>query len=34
MAEWVYFIHTPAMASGIATGELRPFVVSLLRGRD
>ena len=24
----------PAIASGIATGELRPFVVSLLRGRD
>jgi uncharacterized protein YciI len=24
----------PAVASGIATGELRPFVVSLLRGRD
>jgi uncharacterized protein YciI len=23
----------PAIASGIATGELRPFVVSLLRGR-
>jgi len=24
----------PAIASGIATGELRPFRVSLLRGRD
>jgi uncharacterized protein YciI len=24
----------PAIASGIATGELRPFVASLLRGRD
>jgi uncharacterized protein YciI len=24
----------PAIASGIATGELRPFVVALLRGRD
>lgn len=24
----------PAVASGIATGELRPFKVSLLRGRD
>jgi uncharacterized protein YciI len=24
----------PAIASGIARGELRPFVVSLLRGRD
>jgi uncharacterized protein YciI len=24
----------PAIASGIATGELRPFYVSLLRGRD
>jgi uncharacterized protein YciI len=24
----------PAIASGIATGELRPFMVSLLRGRD
>jgi uncharacterized protein YciI len=24
----------PAIASGIATGELRPFSVSLLRGRD
>lgn len=24
----------PAISSGIATGELRPFVVSLLRGRD
>jgi uncharacterized protein YciI len=24
----------PAIASGIATGELRPFHVSLLRGRD
>jgi uncharacterized protein YciI len=24
----------PAIASGIATGELRPFNVSLLRGRD
>jgi len=24
----------PAIASGIATGELRPFAVSLLRGRD
>jgi hypothetical protein len=27
MAEWVYFIHP-------ARGELRPFRVSLLRGRD
>jgi len=24
----------PAISSGIARGELRPFVVSLLRGRD
>jgi uncharacterized protein YciI len=24
----------PAIASGIATGELRPFMVALLRGRD
>ena len=24
----------PAIASGIATGELRPFSVALLRGRD
>jgi uncharacterized protein YciI len=24
----------PAIASGIATGELRPFIVALLRGRD
>jgi uncharacterized protein YciI len=24
----------PAIASGIAAGELRPFVVALLRGRD
>ena len=24
----------PAISSGIATGELRPFVASLLRGRD
>ena len=24
----------PAIASGIATGELRPFQVALLRGRD
>ena len=24
----------PAIASGIGTGELRPFVVALLRGRD
>ena len=24
----------PAIASGIARGELRPFLVSLLRGRD
>lgn len=24
----------PAIASGIATGELRPFAVALLRGRD
>jgi uncharacterized protein YciI len=24
----------PAVASGIATGELRPFSVALLRGRD
>jgi uncharacterized protein YciI len=24
----------PAIASGIARGELRPFAVSLLRGRD
>lgn len=24
----------PAIASGIARGELRPFMVSLLRGRD
>ena len=24
----------PAIASGIATGELRPFVTALLRGRD
>lgn len=24
----------PAVASGIATGELRPFLVALLRGRD
>jgi uncharacterized protein YciI len=24
----------PAIASGIARGELRPFVVALLRGRD
>lgn len=24
----------PAISSGIATGELRPFVVALLRGRD
>jgi uncharacterized protein YciI len=24
----------PAIASGIATGELRPFAASLLRGRD
>lgn len=24
----------PAIAGGFATGELRPFVVSLLRGRD
>jgi len=24
----------PAIASGIATGELRPFMLALLRGRD
>ena len=24
----------PAITSGIASGELRPFVVALLRGRD
>ena len=46
MAEWAYVIHAPredfaatmtddpAIASGIATGELRPFSVALLRGRD
>jgi hypothetical protein len=38
MAEWIYFIHPPrndpAIADGFARGELRPFRVSLLRGRD
>lgn len=41
MAEWAYFIHPPRedfaetmTAGGFAAGELRPFRVSLLRGRD
>jgi hypothetical protein len=40
MAEWIYFIHPPRMeedpviAGGFARAELRPFRVSLLRGRD
>jgi hypothetical protein len=27
-------LEDPTIASGIATGELRPFQVALLRGRD
>jgi hypothetical protein len=36
MAEWIYFIHPPRdnFAGGFARGELRPFRISLLRGRD
>jgi hypothetical protein len=42
MSEWVYSLHPsraimandPCVAGGYARGELRPFRVSLLRGRD
>ncbi len=37
MSEWIYFIHMhedPTIAGGFASGELRPFRVSLMRGRD
>jgi hypothetical protein len=37
MAEWISFLHSeedPVVAGGFATGELRGFRVSLLRGRD
>jgi hypothetical protein len=32
MAEWIYSIHPPR--DDFARGELRPFRISLLRGRD
>jgi hypothetical protein len=34
LAEWIYLIHPPRDDSGYARGELRPFRVSLPRGRD